>query len=164
MLLKKQVQGPRNPEDPVSNSVSASGDVKSEDSKVTSPQPNDPMNLSTNDPGFPRHPSEHVEEVMALLKTAFPLLALTLETMVDQILQRLKPTTDEDIYRLIVALLNDGVQMYMQQLARDPSSSGQLSTATEMNLLRFAESMNPNHIKVFFRACDAYPKLVQGCV
>jgi transformation/transcription domain-associated protein len=52
-----------------------------------------------------------VEEVMALLKTAFPLLALSMETMVDQMAQRLKPTTDEDIYRLIVALLNDGVQV-----------------------------------------------------
>jgi len=48
---------------------------------------------------------------MALLKTAYPLLALSMETMVDAILGRLKPTTDEDIYRLIVALLNDGVQV-----------------------------------------------------
>lgn len=94
-----------------------------------------------------RQPWEYVEEIMSLLKTAFPLLALTMETMVDQILQRLKPTTDEDIYRLIVALLNDGVQMYMQQLSRDPENSGQLSSATEMNLLRFAESMSPNHMK-----------------
>lgn len=97
-----------------------------------------------------RQPWEYVEEIMSLLKTAFPLLALTMETMVDQILQRLKPTTDEDIYRLIVALLNDGVQMYMQQLSRDPENSGQLSSATEMNLLRFAESMSPNHMKVRF--------------
>ncbi len=97
-----------------------------------------------------RQPWEYVEEIMSLLKTAFPLLALTMETMVDQILQRLKPTTDEDIYRLIVALLNDGVQMYMQQLSRDPENSGRLSSATEMNLLRFAESMSPNHLKVYF--------------
>ena len=96
-----------------------------------------------------RQPWEYIEEIMSLLKTAFPLLALTMETMVDQILQRLKPTTDEDIYRLVVALLNDGVQMYMQQLSKDPANSGQLSSATEMNLLRFAESMSPNHIKVF---------------
>ena len=58
-----------------------------------------------------RSPWEYIEEVMAVLKTAFPLLALTMETMADQILQRLKPSADEDIYRLIVALLNDGVQV-----------------------------------------------------
>ncbi|KAI8907173.1 hypothetical protein EDD86DRAFT_232632 [Gorgonomyces haynaldii] len=73
-----------------------------------------------------RKPWEYVEELMGILKTAFPLLALSMETMVDQILQRLKPTTDEDIYRLIVALLNDGVQMYLTQLAKDPKDEGTL--------------------------------------
>lgn len=68
--------------------------------------------------------------------------------MLDQIMQRLKPTTDEDIYRLIVALLNDGVQMFLQQLSRDSGDQGAaLSSATEMNLVRFAESMYPNHVK-----------------
>ncbi|KNC98645.1 histone acetyltransferase TRA1 [Spizellomyces punctatus DAOM BR117] len=93
-------------------------------------------------------PWEHLEEVNAVVKTAFPLLALSMETMLDQIMQRLKPTTDEDIYRLIVALLNDGVQMFLQQLSRDAGDQGgALSPATEVNLLRFAESMYPNHIK-----------------
>jgi transformation/transcription domain-associated protein len=59
----------------------------------------------------PSTPWDHVEEVMSILKTAFPLLALTLESMVDQIIARLKPTTDEDIYRLIIALLNDGIHV-----------------------------------------------------
>ncbi|TPX61909.1 hypothetical protein PhCBS80983_g00781 [Powellomyces hirtus] len=93
-------------------------------------------------------PWEHIEEINAVVKTAFPLLALSMETMLDQIMQRLKPTTDEDIYRLIVALLNDGVQMFVQQLTRDSGDQGgALSPATEMNLVRFAESMHPNHIK-----------------
>jgi transformation/transcription domain-associated protein len=56
-------------------------------------------------------PWDNIEDIMSMLKTAFPLLALTMETLVDQILARLKPSTDEDIYRLIVALLNDGVQV-----------------------------------------------------
>ncbi|KAI9362471.1 FAT domain-containing protein, partial [Zopfochytrium polystomum] len=98
---------------------------------------NDQMDTSgSNNPGAAggaggastarRQPWEYLDEVMALLKTAFPLLALTMETMVDQLSQRLKPTTDEDIYRLIVALLNDGVQ----QLAKDPSENGALCQAT----------------------------------
>jgi hypothetical protein len=60
---------------------------------------------------LPKQPWEHVEDIMSILKTAFPLLALSMETMVDQIQQRLKPLSDEDIYRLIVTLLNDGVQV-----------------------------------------------------
>ncbi|KAL5037675.1 transcription-associated protein 1 [Batrachochytrium dendrobatidis] len=98
-------------------------------------------------PAVKRQPWEIIDEIMGLLKTAFPLLALSMETMVDQILLRLKPTTDEDIYRLIVALLSDGVQMYLQQLTRDPNDGGNLSPATANNLVKFGESMQPNHLK-----------------
>ncbi|CAJ0633674.1 11146_t:CDS:2 [Entrophospora sp. SA101] len=55
-------------------------------------------------------PWEHVEDIMSTLKASFPLLALAMETVVDQIQQHLKPNSDGDIYRLIVALLNDGLQ------------------------------------------------------
>ncbi|TPX51638.1 hypothetical protein SeMB42_g00090 [Synchytrium endobioticum] len=109
-------------------------------------QPTDP-NISSSATPQPvqvkKNPWEYIEELMALLKTAFPLLALTMETLVEQIVQRLKPSADEDIYRLIVALLGDGVT----QLARDPGDSGALSQATEVNLRRFADSMYPNHLK-----------------
>jgi transformation/transcription domain-associated protein len=67
--------------------------------------------MQMNDIAVKRHPWEYVDEIMGLLKTAFPLLALSMETMCDQIINKLKPTTDEDIYRLILALLNDGVQV-----------------------------------------------------
>ncbi|KAJ3074848.1 hypothetical protein HDU98_010028 [Podochytrium sp. JEL0797] len=90
-----------------------------------------------------RQPWEYVEEIMALLKTAFPLLTLSMETMVDQINQRLKPSSDEDIYRLVTALLSDGIQ----QLSKDFGDSSSLSPTTEVNLLRFADSMKPNHMK-----------------
>ncbi len=52
-------------------------------------------------------PWEYTEEIMSVLKTAFPLLALSMETMVDQIQKHFKCPPDEDAYRLIVALLND---------------------------------------------------------
>ena len=144
LLLKKQSNGTSQ-----GSEQSSAQEVKIEDEKSPATFSEVEGLISTPTPSSTvRQPWEYVEEIMSLLKTAFPLLALTMETMVDQILQRLKPTTDEDIYRLIVALLNDGVQMYMQQLSRDPENSGQLSSATEMNLLRFAESMSPNHVKV----------------
>lgn len=58
-----------------------------------------------------RHSWEHVDEVVQILKTAFPLLILSMETMVDQILQRFKATPEEEIYRLICMLLLDAVQV-----------------------------------------------------
>jgi transformation/transcription domain-associated protein len=48
-----------------------------------------------------RQPWEYVEEIVAILKTAFPLLALTLETIQDQLKQRFKPNNDEDNYRIL---------------------------------------------------------------
>lgn len=59
----------------------------------------------------PKKPWEYSEEIMSVLKTAFPLLALSIETMVDQIQKHFKCPPDEDAYRLIVALLNDGLSV-----------------------------------------------------
>lgn len=55
---------------------------------------------------------EHVDEVVQMLKTAFPLLILSMETMVDQILQRFKAPPEEEIYRLISMLLQDAIQVH----------------------------------------------------
>lgn len=57
---------------------------------------------------------EYVDEVVQILKTAFPLLILSMETMVDQILQRFKAPPEEEIYRLISMLLQDAIQVYSQ--------------------------------------------------
>lgn len=62
-------------------------------------------------PQVKRLPWEYAEEIMSVLKTAFPLLALSMETMGDQIQKFFKCPPDEDAYRLIVALLNDGLQV-----------------------------------------------------
>jgi transformation/transcription domain-associated protein len=62
-------------------------------------------------PPAPRQPWELVDEIMNVLKTAFPLLTLTMEKMVDQISIRAKPASDEDIYRFFAALLADALQV-----------------------------------------------------
>ena len=62
-------------------------------------------------PATPKKPWDYSEEILAVLKTAFPLLALSMETMVDQIQKHFKCPPDEDAYRLIVALLNDGLSV-----------------------------------------------------
>lgn len=95
-----------------------------------------------------RQPWEHVDEIMAILKTAYPLLALSMETMVDQIQQRFKCHADEDAYRLIVALLNDGVQ-YIGRLVTVTADT-KLPPATQANITRFAESVLPKNIKSAF--------------
>ena len=50
-----------------------------------------------------------IEEIMQILKTAFPLLILTLETVVEQIAGRFKGNADEEIYRLVCMLLQDAM-------------------------------------------------------
>jgi transformation/transcription domain-associated protein len=66
-----------------------------------------PLNVPTKT----SQPLELVEELMSNLKTNFPLLALTMEKMVDQISLRAKPSSEEDIYRFFAALLADALQV-----------------------------------------------------
>ncbi|KAL6454047.1 TRA1 Transcription-associated protein 1 [Candida maltosa Xu316] len=107
-----------------------------------------PVPQQINIPNAVRQPLEHVEEVMAILKTAYPLLALSLESLVDQINQRFKCTADEDAYRLGVALLNDGIQ-YLNRLG-NPREDAKLPPVTEANITRFAETVLPKQIRAEF--------------
>jgi transformation/transcription domain-associated protein len=98
-----------------------------------------------------KKPWEYSEEIMSGLKTAFPLLALSMETMVDQIQKNFKCPPDEDAHRLIVALLNDG----LAYVGRSPAAYAQdfkLPPATEANITRFAETILPAHIRKSFEA------------
>ncbi|KAG6015295.1 hypothetical protein E4U54_003762 [Claviceps lovelessii] len=98
-----------------------------------------------------KKPWESTEEIMSVLKTAFPLLALSMETMVDQIQKHFKCPPDEDAYRLIVALLNDALT-YVSRTPASFARSVKLPPATETNITRFAETILPNHIKKSFEA------------
>ncbi|KAF2816578.1 uncharacterized protein BDZ99DRAFT_543201 [Mytilinidion resinicola] len=96
-----------------------------------------------------KKPWDHVDDISAALKTAFPLLALSMETMLDQIQKNFKCPQDEDAYRLIVALLNDG----LSYVGRQPGYYAQevrLPPSTEANISRFAESVLPSHIRKAF--------------
>lgn len=118
-------------------------------------------------PPAPKKPWEYSEEIMSVLKTAFPLLALSMETMVDQIQKHFKCPPDEDAYRLIVALLNDGLSVWEsslcshrpqpanknQYIGRMPAAYAQdfkLPPATEANIRKFAETILPPHIRSSF--------------
>ena len=75
------------------------------------PGQNGQQSMPPPQPNQPRLPWELVDEIMNSLKTQFPLLALTMEKMVDQISIRAKPSSDEDIYRFFAALLADALQV-----------------------------------------------------
>ena len=96
-----------------------------------------------------RNPWDHIDEVLNILKTAFPLLALTMENMADQLQQRFKPSNDEDIYRLTNALLNDALQQYIHR-APLTTDNGQLPQTSQMNVTLFAENLPPGPLKTAF--------------
>lgn len=98
-----------------------------------------------------KKPWEYSDEIMSGLKTAFPLLALSMETMVDQIHKNFKCPPDEDAYRLIVALLNDGLA-YVGRMPGSYAQGFKLPPATEANITRFAETILPAHIRKSFEA------------
>ncbi|KAH0562572.1 hypothetical protein GP486_002747 [Trichoglossum hirsutum] len=96
-----------------------------------------------------KQPWDYTEDIMSVLKTAFPLLALSMETMVDQIQKHFKCPPDEDAYRLIVALLNDGLS-YVGRMPVAFAEDSKLPPATEANITRFAETILPTHIRSAF--------------
>ena len=63
---------------------------------------------------------DHIEEVNQILKTAFPLLILCMETLVDQINSHFKVSGEEDIYRLICMLMQDAIQVIFVSSGMNP--------------------------------------------
>ncbi|KAK9238263.1 hypothetical protein V1525DRAFT_117414 [Lipomyces kononenkoae] len=112
--------------------------------------PSTPIPATQTNPTTPLQPWEYVDEILGILKTAYPLLSLSMETFVDQIYQRFKCSEDEDAYRLVVALLSDGVQ-YMGRLPF-PKDDTRLPPAAEVNISKFADSILPKYLKSAFEA------------
>ncbi|RDW62546.1 hypothetical protein BP5796_10848 [Coleophoma crateriformis] len=130
----------------------ANANVKTEQANGTDAN----TNSATQQPAVSQAPQkkppwEHTEEILSVLKTAFPLLALSMETMVDQIQKHFKCPQDEDAYRLIVALLNDALS-YVSRMPTSYALDVKLPSATEGNITRFAETILPSHIRKSFEA------------
>lgn len=75
------------------------------------PAPPAPQGQVDTNLSQPKQAWEHVDELLQLMKTGHPLLVLTIETMVDQILQRFKASPEDEIYRLVCMLLIDAIQV-----------------------------------------------------
>ena len=110
----------------------------------------------------PRQPWEHMDEVLQVLKTTWPLLILSLETMIDQIQHKFKLTPEEDIYRNICMLLQDAVQvnclpiflatypqLFQNYVVRMNAleDDGLMANQTIQTLTRMEYNM-PEHVKV----------------
>lgn len=119
--------------------------------KIEGAEKSTPDAVGTASPAQPRKSWEYMEEIHSALKTAFPLLAWSMETMVDQINKHFKNLPDEDAHRLIVALLNDGISYISRQPALFAPEI-KLPAATEANITRFADSVCPQHVRPAFKA------------
>ena len=100
-------------------------------------------------PSKPAKPWEYLDEITSALKTAFPLLAWSMEAIVETICKHFKSLPDEDAHRLIVALLNDGLTYVGRQPALY-APEVKLPASTEANITRFAESVCPAHVRKSF--------------
>ncbi|KAM6495848.1 hypothetical protein JOM56_008554 [Amanita muscaria] len=92
-----------------------------------------------------RQPWEYVDEILQVLKTSFPLLILSLETMIDQIQHKFKLSPEEEIYRNICMLIQDAAQNYMLRM-NSLEDDGQLSNQTVQAILRMFQNM-PGPVK-----------------
>jgi transformation/transcription domain-associated protein len=116
--LRMQAQNPSSSSNPAvgdsqpainSSPVSTSSALRSrtaEGEVVAPPQ----LPISSEGQAMARQAWEYVEEIVQILKTAFPLLVLSLETIVDQLSKRFRSTTEEEVYRNVGLLLLDAVQ------------------------------------------------------
>ncbi|KAL7750961.1 transcription-associated protein 1 [Sorochytrium milnesiophthora] len=91
---------------------------------------------------------EIVDEITVMLKTGSPLLALSMETMIDQVIQRLKPLPDEEMYRYIVALLNDFVHQLLVRVA-NPDDDLQLNPQSQIAVRKFADTISSKYKEQF---------------
>jgi transformation/transcription domain-associated protein len=65
-----------------------------------------------NNMTYPRSQAwEHVDKILQTPKTTFLLSILSLETMVDQIQHKFKPSPKEDVYWTICMLISKAIQV-----------------------------------------------------
>lgn len=64
-----------------------------------------------------KHPMEAAEDLLSILKTGYPLLALTMENAIEHICHRLRSTVDEDFYRVLTSLIGESYQHIMNRIS-----------------------------------------------
>ena len=90
---------------------------------------------------------DYLEEIVQILKTMFPLLTLSMETLVDQINTKFKLNLEEEYYRNICLLLHDASTMYVSR-TNVPDDDGLLKQASIDNMRRVHANMPASPAKV----------------
>ncbi|KAJ8698457.1 transcription-associated protein 1 [Pleurotus ostreatus] len=119
-----------------SASTTSAQDASQANAATTPSTSFDPMTFPS------RQASEHLEEVVQILKTAFPLLILSMETMIDQFHAKFKLSSEEETYRHIGLFLADAMQNYVVRV-NAPDDEGKLNPHTIMSLGRMAQTLAP---------------------
>ncbi|KAL1742601.1 FAT domain-containing protein [Schizophyllum fasciatum] len=83
---------------------------------------------------------DYLEEIVQILKTMFPLLTLSMETLVDQIHTKFKLNMDEECYRNIFLLLHDASTMYISR-TNTIEDDGSLKPTSADNMRRVHANM-----------------------
>lgn len=83
-----------------------------------------------------KHPLESAEDLLSILKTGYPLLALTMENAMEHIVHRLRSTVDEDFYRVLTSLIGEAYQHIMNRISGHGSSANQTISLMEASLRR----------------------------
>lgn len=95
-----------------------------------------------------KHPLESAEDLMSILKTAYPLLALTMENAMEHIVHRLRSNVEEDFLRVLTSLITESYQHIMNRVSGYGTVSiSQASLHMEASLKRvFSMICNSNSL------------------
>ena len=80
---------------------------------------------------------------MGILKTGYQLLALSMENMVEHIIQRLRASPDEDLYRILTTLLYEAFQQTFLRLSSNAPAPAE-ETAMNVSLQKVSEILSSN--------------------
>ncbi|XBW35309.1 hypothetical protein QEN19_000876 [Hanseniaspora menglaensis] len=113
--IEQQIQATRNKDDQEKKNSAEIDVVTESGEKKISENVSTDQNVSSNSHLVKSQPLEYLNELTRVLKTSYPLLALTLEFLTDQVISSKKVvTSDETFYRVITTLLNEAHSTYQR--------------------------------------------------
>lgn len=88
------------------------------------------QDISTGGSEDASSPIAAIDELQATLKTAYPLLVLTVENMAEHMIHRLRSSPEEDLYRVLVTLLSEAYQQLMYKMNAPAGGDSSANAAT----------------------------------
>jgi len=98
-------------------------------------------------------PLQFIVDVMSKLKMAHPLLVHSMESMIEEIISKFKPLTEEELYRIIQTLLYESYQQSNSRYIDGSSNHEQIPQSIEINLQKISKSfLSVNPVNSKFKA------------